>query len=607
VPIEGVPTCLLQRYPNEAETYSALWQELSAGLAPEQVQELAGLLCEGIGVISTPNPNATADTGLLGRVMFIDAETGERGIGLYTQPIPTPDPMIPIRPIYEQYFERAMGASLLSADKELLAVSNLPGELTIFRIDFPYERAGVPLTATAEILRTRENLIYPLMVDQPTETPMPVGTARPTLTVTPAQMVLPRPEQNVLPTLTPGGIAASEACTADTLYTIADPPANYAATGRIYAQFSDGPTWSVEPESGARAEAPEAPQCTRGLNCQFSPDRAWILAQTYELVYITRPDNSDQRILWDLRTPNPPTPFPRNLHWSGRDTLEWDGPFPIGATPSYTRGVIRDTLNVYPDPPPFLPVIRIDGIETNFISRQPNGDWAVVEIEYGTGTGYGYRYYLVNTADAPLVYYPPDNTRSGYGYHDASTVNGTARLFAQDPARGVDIQWSPYGDRLYFTFYDTRGNDDPFEVVFPDGVAQASRLRGDGGEYSPDGRYRANFVFSAFRPPRLTVNDVVVGTERRYCLPQISGDQSSPEGMIVRWSPDSRYLAVQAVMAQDDEEHLLIVDRESGEVVDLSAGVYQLITWAEDPGAYGEGAVVTPLPTATLAAEENGG
>jgi Tol biopolymer transport system component len=229
-----------------------------------------------------------------------------------------------------------------------------------------------------------------------------------------------------------------------------------------------------------------------------------------------------------------------------------------------------------------------------------------VEIEYGTGTSYGYRYYLVNTAAAPLVYFPPDRFNSGYGYYDASTVDGRARLFAQDAERSVSIDWSPFGDRLYFSFYNERGDEDPYEMVFPDGVAERSRLEVRGGEYSPDGRYIAWFSRASGRL-RLHVNDVALGNIQYYCLPQISNDQSSPEGLIVRWSPDSRYLAAQAVMARDGEEHLLIVNRETGDVVDLSAGVYQLITWAEEPGSYGEGTVSTPLPTATLAPEGNGG
>lgn len=611
LPVAGIPDCLIRRFPSEADDYAAVWRELSAGLASEQVQELSVLLCEGIGVVPTLAPAATAsssETGPSGRIMFIDAETGERGVGAYTEPFPALDPLISVRPIYGQYFQRTLGTALLNTSKDLLAVSNLPGELTIYRLGFPYERAGVPLTATAEIIRTQQNLIYPNLSDRPTQTPQSIGTALPTLTVTPAQTILPRPQQDLLPTATPdGSFAQSRICSAETLYSIAQPPMNYSPSGRIYALFSDGPIWSVEPENGARAEAPEAPQCERGLNCQFSPDRAWILAQTYELVYVVRPDNSDQRVLWDLRTPDPPTPFPRNLHWSGPDTLEWEGPFPIGATPESIRGTIRDTPNVYPDPAPFLPAVRVDEIPTEYISRQPGGDWAVVRIQYGTGTSYGYRYYLVNTAASPLVYHEADRFTSGYGYYDANTLTGDALLFAQDAERDISIQWSPFGDRLYFTFVDERNVKDPYEVVFPEGVAQAARNDDRNGEYSPDGRYIASFLSRFGRAPSLQVHDVVTGRTRNYCLPQARNDQSSPEGMIVRWSPDARYLAVQVVLEQDDEEHLLIVIRETGEVVDLSAGVYQLITWAEDPGGYGEGSVSTPLPSATPTLQANGG
>src|SRR5262249_34442112 len=143
-------------------------------------------------------------------------------------------------------------------------------------------------------------------------------------------------------------------------------------------------------------------QCGRGVSCQVSPDHAWILAETYDSIFITRPDNSDPRTLWNLLTPNPPTPPPNELYWSGNRTLEWSADIPVtvpAPTPytTYKHDFIRNLMNVFPDPPAWIPEIPINELPAEFVSRQPGGPWAVAYTTYSTGTGLGYKYYLYHT------------------------------------------------------------------------------------------------------------------------------------------------------------------------------------------------------------------
>ena len=44
----------------------------------------------------------------------------------------------------------------------------------------------------------------------------------------------------------------------------------------------------------------------------------------------------------------------------------------------------------------------------------------------------------------------------------------------------------------------------------------------------------------------------------------------------------------------------MVLNVETGEVVDLTTGILQLITWGQEPGSYGSGVVVTPTPTPTM-------
>ncbi len=561
VPSGEVPQCLLDRYPADTEAYTEIWRTMTAGLPPEQASELAVLLCEGIG----PIPETQEFDPSLGVTMFIDATTGQRSSGDYQ---PEPPPQTPLGPVYD-LFERTegrpLGTAILSPDRNLIAASSLPGELIIYRMIVTYDTLMSQLTATAAVQLAEANLIYAMPT--PSATYSLIGTPRPTLTPTPRQTLYPLPQQQAYETR-----QTTNFCPSETLFSAAAPPASYDAAGRIYAIFSDGPVWVVEPENGRRREAESAIQCTRGVDCQFSADNQWILAETYDLIYVSRPDNTDQRILWDLRTPDPPTPIPRNIYWDGADTLEWEASIQVtteSGSITSRSGYVRDVINVFPDPPPWVPTIVINDIPAQFLSRQPDGPWAAAVTTYSTGTGQGYKYYL---------------------YH---TETGASMQFAQSEHSTISLEWHPLGDRLFFRVSDRLP---VYQIVFPELIPQAGGPYW-GGVWSNDGRYQAYRTDSRAQP--IAVFDSQTGETRTYCLPETGA--RFYDGPFT-WSPDSRYIALQAPLPRDEAQegigqHTMILNIETGEVVDLTTGIFQLISWAEEPGGYGTGDVVTPTPS----------
>jgi hypothetical protein len=451
-----------------------------------------------------------------------------------------------------------------------VAASSLPGELIVYRLLTPYDSIMAELTATAVAQLATANLIQA----QPSPSPTfnTIGTPRPTLTPTMALTQYPAPEARVFE-IDPD---VEQVCPYERLYSVANPPSAYRPTGRIYAPVMGDYLWAIEPEDGTRAEEPEIPQCGAGLNCQFSPDKQWILAQTYELIYIIRPDNSDSRILWDLKTPYPETPVPNDLHWSGNKDLEWEAYLELtpegGGDVYYEQAYARDTLNVFPDPKPWIPDLNVNELSTTLISRQPGGQWAVASTTYNTGLGTGYKYYLYDTETDEY------------------------QLFAESQYEEISIRWHPFGDRLFYNFPDPYFESPTYQVLFPEA---SNRFLGDsqGGTWSNDGRYTVTALDNAAYP--ISVWDSQTGNIRNYCLPETGARLY--EGMFT-WSPDSQYIALQTFLPKDEADegvgqHTLILMLETGEVIDLTTGAGPIVAWAQEPGSYGDGSVVSPTPT----------
>jgi len=571
LPTGEVPQCLLDRYPGQEQEYSETWRTLVQGLTPEKTQELAVMLCEGIGVI---NPADVLDPSL-GYTMFINSDTGERASGDYQVPTEDSRPLQPIYDLFEKTEKRSIGTAILSQNEELVAASSMPGELIIYRLLVPYRNLMAQLTATAVVQLQQANLIKGQATPSPTYNA--IGTPRPTLTPTPEQTLYPRPVDRVFT----GNVGNQNFCPSEQLFPVSKLPADYHATGKIYASIQGDNLWSVEPENGTRAEDKDILQCGRGVSCKFSPDNQWILAESYEAIFIIRPDNSDPRTLWNLLTPNPPTPVPYDINWSGKNVLEWQAQIPVTvAAPkpyiTYKQAYIRDVLNVYPDPKPFIPEITINELPTQLVARQPGGNWIVVSTTYNTGLGTGYKFYLYDT------------TTDQY------------QLFAQSRTSAINVYWHPWGDRLFYNFTDDNNSmRATYQISFPSMTNQFLGYA-PGGEWSNDGRYVAFNTGSASQP--IAVWDSETGQIRSYCLPE-TGARGYGGSFI--WSPDNQYIALQAPLPKDESkpgvgQHTLILNIANGEVVDLTTGIVEIITWAQEPGTYGDGRVVTPTLSVTL-------
>ena len=562
VQIGSAPVCLTTRYADQAAEYAQLWEAITAGATREQMAQLETLICEGIGDLYLQG----GGSAYLSLTMFLDAETGERAAGNFEpQPPPSRSDITYIQELFELTEDRPLGTAILSRDHRYVAASSLPGELIIYRLITTYDEIMGRVTATAAYFATQDNLIYAL--PSPSPSYFPIGTARPTLTPTPSQTAYPRASEIAFESQ-----PVEYVCPAEELYPVSQAPLSYDATGQIYAVFGDTPVWVIQPEDGRRYEDLSVPQCQRGVDCNFSPDRTWILARTYDYIYLVRPDGSNQRILWDLNTPFPATPIPYDLGWSGRNVLEWSGNIQVTdvrGTPYYRQGYVQDVLGVYPDPRPYFTDVTINRLAATFVSRQPAGVWAVVYTVYNNGIGEGTKYYLFNMETGAYV------------------------QFAENRSGLIDSFWHPYGDRLFYSFPNS---DDRYQIVFPE---MENQIRGasPGGTWSGDGRLRVYNNDSAAYP--VGVWDSVTGRNRVYCLPGTGGQGYSGE---FYWSPDDRYVALlmpfPGTEANTTINHTLVLNIETGELVDVGDGAYQLLAWAAEPGAYGDLVVMTPTPPA---------
>lgn len=561
--IPDVPVCLTARYPSQVEEYAQLWREVTAGLPEAQIAQTERLLCEGIGNFNLFGRTFGESSQL---TMLIDADTGERASGSFTR---IERNFRPIQPIQDEFFrteERALGQAVLAPNEELVAASNLPGELIIYRMIRPYQSLLDVITATANARLAEANLIGGL--PSPTPTYNIIGTPRPTLTPTFTPTPIPPPDERVAQVQFGESV---DLCPSETLFTVDNPPDGYSPIGQLIGPVSGDTLWAINPTSGRRAPEENVPQCG-GIDCDFSPDRDWILATTTNLIYVVRPDNTDQRVLFSLDPEDeeeglyPPPPF---INWSGPRTLEYEVLVEVQDEFGRTQRVTalqRDILGVFPDPEPWIPRVEVNEIDATILDRQPGGPLVLVRTTYSTGVGPGYKYYLYNFENGDYTFFARIGDNSGE----------------------LSWRWSPIGDRLFY-YYPPPPNTDPIWYQF-DFEADTHRLLGNfvGGTWSDDNRYVAYRTDRRSQP--IAVYDTETGLTRTYCIPQLGARFYNGD---FTWSPDSRYVAIQAFLPEDENvegvgQHTMILDIESGQMLDLTTGVGNLVMWIQERGTYGE-------------------
>lgn len=551
-----------------AEAYLERWQSLTAGLTPEQSEEMARRMCEGIrggggggGGINARSPRF---------VMFINAVTGVRAAGDWQPPQTVNTPLEPFYRRFREVYKRDMGQGILSPDKQYIVASGLPGELVVYRLTKPYESVVVSVTETAQAYYNAANQI----VGMPTASATFdfIGTARPTLTPTAVQTQFPPPltQTAVYPAL-----IEQSFCPAN-LIPVNNLPADWGPSGRLLTQVMGDTVWAVEPENGSRYEAPEAPACREGVRCTFSPDREWILADTYDFTYVVRPDGSAERMLFDQRTPQPENRRPNDLRWATGNTLNWTvrGEYTLNGQTYVGSLLRRDVLNVFPDPDPLrLDNHTIHNIPVSNLSIQPGGVLALVTLPYNTGYSTEYKNYLYNM------------------------LTGEIRLFAQN----VSPSWHPSGDRVFWSRYINSSTTHYYQMAAPDWTPKFLSVNlSPSGTWSNDGEKMMTSVTR--RGHHIAVWTPRTGELNHYCLPET--DRFSLINNWT-WSPDGEYLAIQADLPKDRNtdgvgNHTLIIKLATGEVIDLTTGVASIISWVREPGEYPDDVRVTLTPSPTM-------
>jgi hypothetical protein len=568
--VAGVPVCLTTKYPDEVERYSAAWRAMTAGLTAAEAAEVEALLCEGIGRVEYYDEGGPQ--GFERLTMFVDAETGVRSSGAF-QPVEiVRRPLGPIAELFERVEGRPLGTAILSPDDQLLAVSGLPGELVIYTLPVPYRALTDQLTATAVTNLERANLVG--VLPSPTPTFNLIGTANPTLTPTITPTPFPPP---VATADLPRRDEQIDLCPAETLYSVANPPEGFAPAGQIVAEYQGSDLWTISPTSGQRRPDPTIPRCGLGLNCTYSPDKQWILVEQPEEIFVVRPDGSDSRQLFAKEPPNENTPAnwppPPYIIWSGGNTLEYEVTVEVEREGQRQRvtALQRDILGVFPDPTPWIPEVGVNQLPTQLVRRQPGGPLALVSTEFNTGVGIGTKYYVYDTE------------------------TGESTYFARTDGHFVfSARWDPLGRYLYFEYYDERRDGKyvhPRITYVYDSVTDEFRALGVYyGDFASDDRRYAAFTTQRRTYP-IGVWDRQTGLVRHYCLPETGARLYSGRFL---WSPDRRYLALLAPLPKDETapgigQHVMILDIETGAVVDITTGANRLVSWLREPGTYGEG------------------
>ncbi len=340
----GVPQCLTQYFSDDPVGYAQEWRRLTEGLTPEQVANLQTLLCEGLDRTSPFDPGVSEPVSSVSQPnyvwMSIDIQTGRRAL-IDLPPQPSDSSAADGLNLVLDSFRRWKGFypsnPVLSPDHKLLAVFTVSDQVLVYRLTKPYDTLIAEATATTAAQQTP--LPHEISI-RPTSTPLPqnLGLPLPTLTPTIVPTIPPTPAQ-VVDQSQYG--QTQEVCPANNTFTIAQPPPDYAAVGRLLITKPDSPvTWVINAAAGDYHPDETLPAYGGDLKYTFSFDQSWVWTQA-DQIKVSRPDGSNSTVLFRAEELSE---WPQAINWIGNHMLEL----------SYT-GYLPDQAG---DAIPLLPPLR---------------------------------------------------------------------------------------------------------------------------------------------------------------------------------------------------------------------------------------------------------
>ncbi|MCA9882500.1 MAG: hypothetical protein KC708_06000 [Anaerolineae bacterium] len=549
--IVGVPECLTRRFSESALEYAELWRAMSTGLDETGLRELETMLCEGLlSSVSRIEATATSDPTTLGGptatpvesaagsvtrgsstvpgIMVIDIYDQTRTVGSYLPETETTTIRSQLGRVIDEYEDiyntRPDGNVYISPNGEFMAVQDTRGFVTLYQLGLPRPDLVYVNRITRDVPQTpvRSTQVVGLLPTA-TESLSYLSAPLPTLTPTVSPTAPPQAEATYA---LENRDEVVEVCPYDHLFTLDNPPPDFAAEGSLFVQPNSAPAmWVLDVASGSYRPVDTLPLCGYEEACEFSPDGEWMLING-NAPLLSRTDGSDtQTVLPDTERPvlrvsaNWMLDSRLQLRFEQYDLEEASQPLAYYQAYDPATGEYGDITRPL-DPP------QIYELPTTIVSVQPvSQEWALVWTPYDGAYAQGRKYYM---------YHYPTQTFS---------------YFLRTIGTSLDSTWHPTGDVLYYRPPD---QDDWF--VF-DTTSQTHSVWGEiyNGERSPDGTLRMvwyNIPDANERQQRLLNQELLpklqlwnsqTGELRRYCLPETG--QRTFGGVPLLWSPDNRYVA----------------------------------------------------------------
>lgn len=571
--ISGIPQCLTNRFPLQAQEYAEDWRRITEGLSDEQIEEQERLLCAGLTGSDSTSGSTSRQRDTNTQVMLIDIATGQRSLGGFIPPRETS--LAPnVQLVINDLTLRGIGPfdnGIISPDGTLFAAKNRFGHVLVYRLPRKYQELSADATATESIF-VQESAKGISLQPTPTQGFAYVGEPRPTLTPTITPTSPPRTEDIF-------NLArrdeVEELCPADHLYHISEPPPDYQASGRLFVQINQGQglrQWVLEAATGRLYLDDTLPSIDQS---GYSPDLNWIVTFDEAGLVVKRPDGSDRIVIYENRSGD--YREPQNLRWipDQPHRLAWNFQEWVSGERQqqrFYRELDPETGEIMAVEPPPRREIEFDGPAYNVVEIQPGtiNRYAVLQTTFNTGRNIGSKYYI-------------------YDY-ETETSTYFARFADVNSSNSLEFQWDEFGDLLFYHYPTDELNE---WYVFDTRTAEFS-FYGDlkSGIWSRDDRYRISpyrlpepeyreRVENEEALPKIQIWDSQTDLIRIYCVPQTG--QAEIDNSF-NWSPDNRYVVFRTTLPDDAQypaapTRTLILDTETGYVTEVSQEIASINLW----------------------------